>query len=100
MPQFDLSVIKTFTIPGDAVNLYAMIDGGIIASAKLGLSAAQKLAVDSYVWVPTTTQLQGDPLAIPPTAGVCPTWAGADPAPVYFRAPAVQVQAALAKWYK
>ena len=100
MAQFDPSCIKTFTIPGDSTNLYAMIDGGIVASVKLGLSAAQKLAVDSYVWVPTTLQLQGDPLAISAIAGVCPTWAGADPAPVYFRATAVQAQAALAKWYR
>lgn len=100
MPQFDLSCIKTFTIPGDAVNLYAMIDANIVAAAKQGLTVPQQAAVESYRWVPTTIQLQGNPLAIPPTAGVCPTWAGADPAPVYFRATAVQVQAALAKWYK
>ena len=100
MPQFDLSVIKTFTISGDAVNLYAMIDGGIVASAKQGLTVPQQAVVESYRWVPTTIQLQGDPLAIPPTAGVCPAWAGADPAPVYFKATAAQIQAALVKWYK
>ena len=90
MPQFDLSVIKTFTIPGDAVNLYAMIDANIVASAKQGLSAPQQVVVESYRWVP---------VALDFTNG-CPTWAGADPAPVYFKATAVQVQAALIKWYK
>lgn len=106
MPQFDPSCILKFTIPGDAVNIYAMIDANIVASAKQGLTAAQQLVVDSYVWVPTTLQLQGIPNTAPMgqasngTAPVCPTWAGADPAPVYFRATAVQVQVALAKWYK
>ena len=99
MPQFDPSCIKTFTIPGDAVNLYAMIDANIVASTKQGLTAPQQAVVESYRWVPTAIQLQGDPLAVPPVAPVCSTW-GNDPPAVYFRATPVQVQAALAKWYK
>ena len=90
MPQFDLSVIKTFAMPGDVVNTYAMIDAGIVASAKQGLTVPQQVVVDSYRWMP---------VALDFTNG-CPAWAGADPAPIYFRATAAQVQTALAKWFK
>ena len=90
MAQFDLSVIKAFTMPGDAVNTYAMIDAGIVASAKSGLTIPQQAVVDSYRWTPVAADFVNG----------CPTWAGNDPVPVYFRGAAALVQGALAKWYK
>ena len=90
MANFDPSVIKIFTIPGDVVNVYAMIDASIVANAKAGLTIPQQAVVDSYRWTPVAADFVNG----------CPTWAGNDPAPVYFRGAAALVQAALAKWYK
>lgn len=90
MAQFDLSVIKTFTLPGDTVNFYVMIDASIVTAAKVGLTAAQKAVIDSYVWVPAEADF----------ANGCPAWAGGDPASVYFRTTQLKAQTALARWYK
>lgn len=95
MANFDTSRIKIFTIPGDVVNVYAMIDANILANAKAGLTAPQQALVDSYRWVPTALQLYGDAVTSP----VCSTW-GNDPPAVYFKATQAQMQAALAKYYK
>ena len=101
MPQFEPSCFVQFTIPGDTTNVYLMLDESIFTAATAGLSNAAKAAVNAYRFVPTTLQLQGDPTAVPPVAQVVPGgWAGNDPPAIYFKAPAVRVQAALARWYK
>lgn len=101
MAQFDPSCIAQFTVPGDTTNIYCMIDARIVADVEAGLTQAQKATVEAYRWVPTQVQLQGDysdPLN--PITPVVPSWAGNDPAPVYFRTTAAKMQAALAKYYK
>ena len=92
MPQFDLSVIKTFNIPGDAVNIYLMLDESIVTAATAGLSAAAKAVVNAYRFVPTAAQL---------ASGAVPGgWAGNDPPAIYFKMTSAKAQAALARWYK
>ena len=108
MAQFDLSCIKTFTIPGDSVNIYAMIDESIVTKATVGLSTALQAAINAYRFVPTTVQLQGDLTPVQDSNGlwrqtsypVVPSWAGNDPAAVYFKTTQLKMQAALARWYK
>lgn len=99
MAQFDLSVIKIFTIPGDAVNTYAMIDASIVANAKAGLTIPQQAVIDTFAWTPTATQLFGDP-GPPVVLPVCSVWAGNDPPAVYFKTTLALLQAALVKYYK
>ena len=99
MANFDTSRIKIFTIPGDVVNVYAMIDASIVANAKAGLTIPQQAAIDAFVWTPTATQLFGDP-GPPVVLPVCSIWAGNDPPAVYFKANLLLLQAALAKYYK
>ena len=107
MSVFDPSCFVQFTIPGDTTNIYLMLDESIVTAATAGLSNAAKAAVNAYRFVPTTLQMQGTPNTAPigqPSNGVAPVvpggWAGNDPPAIYFKAPAVRVQAALARWYK
>ena len=99
MPNFDLSRIKIFTIPGDVVNVYAMIDASIVANAKAGLTIPQQAVIHAFEWTPTATQLFGDP-GPPVVLPVCSIWAGNDPPAVYFKANLLLLQSALAKYYK
>lgn len=64
MPGFDLSCIKIFTIPGDATNIYAMIDASIVANAKQGLTIPQQAAIDAFVWTATGTTALFDNISL------------------------------------
>lgn len=90
MPDYNRSVVHTFNIPGDATNLYAMIDAGIVTAVKDGLTAAQKAVIDGYVWAPAT----------PAEMAATPMWGGNDPAAIYFKATPAKMQAALARFYQ
>jgi hypothetical protein len=79
---FDASLILVFRARNadgseDMTALYAMIDAAILAQALEGLSTVQQAVVNSYRYVPTAADyaLRG-----------FPTWAGNDPAPLYFSA--------------
>lgn len=91
MADYNRSVVHTFNIPGDATNIYAMIDASIVADIKDGLTIAQKAVIDGYIWTPTT----------PAEIAATPRWGGNDPVAVYFRATPPQMQAAMAaKYYR
>lgn len=85
--MFNRSDTLPFKIDTDPDNTYVMIDAGIVAAAKVGLSTAQKAVVQGYRYVPTQAELD---------SGQFPQWAGNDPSAVYFRAPIDKLQTALA----
>ena len=86
---------RIFTI--DTTATYAMIDAAILAEALVGLTGAQQTTVNSYRYTPLASDYANRGF---------PTWAGNDPAPVYFKVTgttlqqATQLQSALSKRYK
>lgn len=101
MANFDLTCIKIFQAVDlgiiDTTATYAMIDATLLAEALAGLTALQQTTINSYIYVPLTTDyaLRG-----------FPTWAGNSPSPIYFKVTgttlqqATALQSALAKRYK
>ena len=91
MADFNSSVVARFTIPGDVVNIYCLIDEAIVTDVKAGLTAPQQAAIEAFRFVPTALQL---------SSGLVPVWAGNTPVAAYFRATQVQMQSALAKYWR